>query len=328
MFFKPTQIAGSVEQILARCAQHPRISLGLAFVLGCVLYIPVGESSLNAWREAAIAKEQLEIDEVELQQLTAQVENLEKTLQERQNNHNLLTSKTLGRALVDLQKLAHQQGLSVTHLSSTARDELNVPIKQQDVEIEVKGAWGQWKKWTDQFQMAVPNAWLSNLKMTSDQGQGALIRLHYLLPFEDLVRPQSWTLPNEEADSGVQPADPFNASAWKQTQAQNYSNPSAPSVLSSRRDPHPLEKVPLSAMTYLGQISKPNQLGAVVHVADTASASVKAIYTLRVGDYLGPHSGQVTDIHAHELVLREWVLDASGEWLSRTVTLPLHAKAL
>ena len=36
--------------------------------------------------------------------------------------------------------------------------------------------------------------------------------------------------------------------------------------------------------------------------------------------------GQIVDIKAQELVLRELVLDTSGAWLARTVKLPLANK--
>jgi type IV pilus assembly protein PilP len=48
---------------------------------------------------------------------------------------------------------------------------------------------------------------------------------------------------------------------------------------------------------------------------------------VKQGDYLGQNYGKVTKITETEVVLREIVQDAAGEWTERTSTLALQEKA-
>jgi type IV pilus assembly protein PilP len=46
-----------------------------------------------------------------------------------------------------------------------------------------------------------------------------------------------------------------------------------------------------------------------------------------VGDYLGQNYGRITKIDETEIVLREIVQDAAGEWIERPSTLQLQERA-
>ena len=48
---------------------------------------------------------------------------------------------------------------------------------------------------------------------------------------------------------------------------------------------------------------------------------------MKLGDYLGQSYGKITKISETEVVLREIVQDAAGEWIERTSTLALQEKA-
>ena len=51
------------------------------------------------------------------------------------------------------------------------------------------------------------------------------------------------------------------------------------------------------------------------------------LYYVKAGEYIGQNYGRVTKIGETELVLREIVQDAAGEWIERTSTLQLQEKA-
>jgi type IV pilus assembly protein PilP len=50
----------------------------------------------------------------------------------------------------------------------------------------------------------------------------------------------------------------------------------------------------------------------------------KLLYQVRVGSYLGPNYGKVVKLTETELLLREIVQDAAGEWIERQASLQLQ----
>lgn len=79
----------------------------------------------------------------------------------------------------------------------------------------------------------------------------------------------------------------------------------------------PLEAFPLDALTMVGAIRKANSLVALVKMD-------KAIYQVRVGNYMGQNFGLVTKITETELTLKEIVQDATGDWVERFSTMQLQ----
>jgi type IV pilus assembly protein PilP len=84
--------------------------------------------------------------------------------------------------------------------------------------------------------------------------------------------------------------------------------------LARRRQP--LEAFPLDAMTMVGSLDRNGQLVALVKID-------RLLYQVRAGNYLGQNFGRVTGITETEVVLREVVQDAAGEWIERPAALQL-----
>jgi type IV pilus assembly protein PilP len=51
------------------------------------------------------------------------------------------------------------------------------------------------------------------------------------------------------------------------------------------------------------------------------------LYQVKPGDYLGQNYGRITRITETQIVLREIVQDAAGEWIERPASLQLQEKA-
>jgi len=82
------------------------------------------------------------------------------------------------------------------------------------------------------------------------------------------------------------------------------------------RRKEPLEGYPLDTMTMVGSLDRKGKLVALVKVAGL-------LYQVQPGNYLGQNYGRVTRISETEIVLREIVQDAAGEWTERPATLQL-----
>ena len=85
------------------------------------------------------------------------------------------------------------------------------------------------------------------------------------------------------------------------------------------RRKEPLEAFPLDAMTMVGSLNRSGQLVALVKVDSL-------LHQVRVGNHLGQNYGRVNKISENEVVLREIVQDAAGEWIERNTTLQLQEK--
>jgi type IV pilus assembly protein PilP len=81
-----------------------------------------------------------------------------------------------------------------------------------------------------------------------------------------------------------------------------------------------LEAFPLDAMMLVGSLTKSGQPVALVRVENL-------LYQVRPGNYLGQNYGRVTKISETEVMLREIVQDATGEWIERTATLQLQERS-
>ena len=86
------------------------------------------------------------------------------------------------------------------------------------------------------------------------------------------------------------------------------------------RRKEPLEAFPLDAMSMVGSLLKQGQPVALVKVD-------ALLYQVRPGNYLGQNYGRITKVAETEVVLRELVQDAAGEWVERTATLQLQEKS-
>ena len=117
--------------------------------------------------------------------------------------------------------------------------------------------------------------------------------------------------------------DPFSnqklTQALKRESTQSTSNAAlvAPE-LARRKDP--LESFPLDAMSMVGSLVKQGQPVALVRVDNL-------LYQVRPGNYLGQNYGRITKVAETEVVLREIVQDAAGEWIERSAKLQLQERS-
>jgi type IV pilus assembly protein PilP len=86
------------------------------------------------------------------------------------------------------------------------------------------------------------------------------------------------------------------------------------------RRKEPLEAFPLDAMAMVGSLMKQGQPVALIRVENL-------LYQVRPGNYLGQNYGRITKVTETEVVLRELVQDAAGEWVERNSTLQLQEKS-
>lgn len=132
------------------------------------------------------------------------------------------------------------------------------------------------------------------------------------IPEPKKFTPQAYTEENA--------TDPFSmqklAQALKRESSQSTSNAAlvAPELA---RLKEPLESFPLDSMKMVGSLLKQGRPVALVRVD-------KLLYQVRPGNYLGQNFGRVTKVAETELVLREIVQDATGEWIERKAALQLQ----
>jgi type IV pilus assembly protein PilP len=83
------------------------------------------------------------------------------------------------------------------------------------------------------------------------------------------------------------------------------------------RRKQPLEAFPLDAMSMVGILNRKGQLVALVKVDSL-------LYQVVAGGYLGQNYGRIVKIDENQIVLREIVQDATGEWIERPAALQLQ----
>lgn len=83
------------------------------------------------------------------------------------------------------------------------------------------------------------------------------------------------------------------------------------------RRKQPLEAYPLDSMAMVGSLNRLGQLVALIKVDNL-------LYQVRPGQYLGQNYGRITRISETEVVLREIVQDAVGDWIERPAALQLQ----
>mgnify|MGYP003341826724 FL=1 len=86
------------------------------------------------------------------------------------------------------------------------------------------------------------------------------------------------------------------------------------------RRKEPLENYSLEALQMVGYVKKEGKVVALVK-AD------QQLYKVQVGDHMGAAFGKVVQIKESEIVLREIVQDAAGEWIERMTSMQLQEKS-
>ena len=86
------------------------------------------------------------------------------------------------------------------------------------------------------------------------------------------------------------------------------------------RRKEPLEAYPLDSMTMVGTLRKDGKPVALIRVDNL-------LYQVRLGAYVGQNYGRVGQITETQVILREIVQDAVGEWVERPATLQLQERS-
>ena len=135
------------------------------------------------------------------------------------------------------------------------------------------------------------------------------------IPEPKKFTPQAYT---QEAST-----DPFSnlklTQALKRESAQSTSNAALAAPEIARRK-EPLESFPLDSMKMVGSMVKEGRPVALVRVDNL-------LYQVRPGNYLGQNFGKIMKVGETEVVLREIVQDAAGEWIERVATLQLQERS-
>ena len=137
---------------------------------------------------------------------------------------------------------------------------------------------------------------------------------------QPIPEPKKFT-PQAYTEDGA--PDPFSniklTQALKRESAQSTSNAALVAPELARRK-EPLEAYPLDTMKMVGSLLKEGQPVALLRVDNL-------LYQVRPGNYLGQNYGKIVKVGETEVVLREIVQDAGGEWTERTATLQLQERS-
>jgi len=113
--------------------------------------------------------------------------------------------------------------------------------------------------------------------------------------------------------------DPFSAQKLSVALKQEARQPNSMLAAEMSRRKEPLESFPLDAMSMVGSVAKAGAPVALLRVDNL-------LYQVKAGDHLGKNYGRVLRITETEVVLREIVQDAAGEWIERNATLQLQER--
>jgi len=117
--------------------------------------------------------------------------------------------------------------------------------------------------------------------------------------------------------------DPFSDEKLASLLKSSDASPAVNSALIApelNRRKQALEAFPLDTMSMVGSLNRQGQLVALIKVGSL-------LYQVTPGSYLGQNYGRVMKITETEVVLREIVQDAVGEWTERPAALQLQEEA-
>ena len=123
-----------------------------------------------------------------------------------------------------------------------------------------------------------------------------------------------------QAYRGAQAVEPFSAQKLSVALKQEARAPNSALAGEMNRRKEPLEAYPLDAMSMVGSLDRLQRRFALLKVD-------KLLYQVKVGDYIGQNFGRVTKIDETQVVLREIVQDAAGEWIERPASLQLQEQS-
>ncbi|HTH80826.1 MAG TPA: pilus assembly protein PilP [Ramlibacter sp.] len=137
---------------------------------------------------------------------------------------------------------------------------------------------------------------------------------------QPIPEPKKFT-PQAYTEEGA--TDPFSNVKLTQALKRESTQSSASAALVApelARRKEPLEAYPLDSMKMVGSLIKEGQPVALLRVDNL-------LYQVKPGNYLGQNYGKIVKVSETEVVLREIVQDATGEWTERTTTLQLQERS-
>jgi type IV pilus assembly protein PilP len=130
-------------------------------------------------------------------------------------------------------------------------------------------------------------------------------------------QPKTYTPQEYVKHDQMEPFNPQKLVAGVKTDVTRGDASSALIAPELNRRKESLESLPLDLMAYVGKLEKKDQSAALLRVD-------RLLYQIKVGAYLGQNYGKIIKITESELVIREIVQDAAGEWIERMATLRLQ----
>lgn len=138
---------------------------------------------------------------------------------------------------------------------------------------------------------------------------------------QPITEPKPFTPESYVQEAAIEPFSSQKLTAALKRDAQQAGSASAALLAPElNRRKEPLEAYPLDAMMMVGSLLKQGQPVALIKVDNL-------LYQVKPGNYLGQNYGRITKVAESEVVLRELVQDAAGEWIERTATLQLQEKS-
>ena len=116
--------------------------------------------------------------------------------------------------------------------------------------------------------------------------------------------------------------DAFSQLRLVQALRKESTNPSSSALIDPERArrKEPLEAFPLDSVKMVGSLNKQNVPTGLIVVDNL-------LYQVKVGEHIGQNFGRVLKISESEILLRELVEDATGDWVERMTTLKLQEKS-
>ncbi|MFC3686565.1 pilus assembly protein PilP [Hydrogenophaga luteola] len=125
------------------------------------------------------------------------------------------------------------------------------------------------------------------------------------------------------AYGGERFVEPFSSEKLASILKSGQALPSGQSALIEpelNRRKQPLEAFPLDTMKMVGSLNRSGQLVGLLKVG-------ALLYQVTPGSYLGQNYGRILKIEENQIVLREIVQDAAGEWIERPAALQLQEES-
>lgn len=123
-----------------------------------------------------------------------------------------------------------------------------------------------------------------------------------------------------QAYTAIEGIEPFSVQKLTVALRQEAVQPNALLAGELNRRKEPLEAFPLDSMSMVGSVTRRGRPYALLKVDNL-------LYQVTTGDYLGQNYGKITRLNETEIVLREIVQDAAGEWIERSTSLQLQERA-